>query len=89
MALILSFILLSTTDSICSNVSKNMTDLPHQLVQSAGLTSFDATIFAYTVAHTEGFKSPQEEQSALSLPEEGISVMRPAQFIVDLDPKVT
>ncbi len=32
------------------------------------------------VVHTEGSASPQEEQSALSLPEEGVDVVCPVQF---------
>ncbi len=39
--------------------------------------------------HTEGSESPEDEQSALSLPEEGVCVVRPVQFFVDLDPKGT
>ncbi|XP_032357196.1 inositol-tetrakisphosphate 1-kinase isoform X3 [Etheostoma spectabile] len=38
-------------------------------------------------AHTEGSASPQEEQSALSLPEEGLGVVGPVQFFIDLNPK--
>lgn len=76
------------------------------LVESAGLTSFDATTPPHqrdeqctgycrleedqqeAVAHAKGSDSQQKEQSALSLPEEGISVVRPVQFFIDSDPKV-
>ncbi len=40
------------------------------------------------VAHTEGSESPQEEQSALPLPEEGFSAVSPVHFFIDLDPKI-
>lgn len=40
------------------------------------------------VAHTERSESPQEEQSARLLPQEGVSVMGQVGFIVSLDPEV-